>query len=365
MLPAPQLRSLRHAFRRPRSRRTCWSGNCGCATCWRPMIATAISALPIARIVEVTPDRRIVLDERWIPPALTCTAVPQLAALVVETGGPAETSAARGPGRAADRRRHQKQHRGRGLPAAANRQRLANPACPPWRIPATSTPRRCTESCCRWQASSQPSPTPRRRPNTYAAYRHYDLQRSLAPRDGGHPPARSRPVLEQTAIRVPLQERRARRARRPDPGPHAAGRVELRAGGASRRAGRHAAAQLPEHGQDRRGRAYPRVGQRRAARHRAERAAGGAAANAVRLPARSTSNSIATAPHWQQMQSSGGFAVHVSRGLSEPRPRPVGDTRLMEADMSDNPFAEPGDDDRHHHPALARRAPPPPGPRRL
>src|ERR1700744_2872299 len=37
--------------------------------------------LPIARIVEVTSDRRVVLDERWIPPALTCATVPQLAAL--------------------------------------------------------------------------------------------------------------------------------------------------------------------------------------------------------------------------------------------------------------------------------------------
>jgi type VI secretion system protein ImpJ len=43
--------------------------------------------LPLARIVEVTPDRRVVLDERWIPPALTCAAVPQLAALPVELAG--------------------------------------------------------------------------------------------------------------------------------------------------------------------------------------------------------------------------------------------------------------------------------------
>ncbi len=43
--------------------------------------------LPLARITEVTPDRRVVLDERWIAPALTCSAVAPLAALLVELAG--------------------------------------------------------------------------------------------------------------------------------------------------------------------------------------------------------------------------------------------------------------------------------------
>jgi type VI secretion system protein ImpJ len=41
----------------------------------------------VARIREVTPDRRIVLDETWMPPALACAAVPPLVGLIDEFHG--------------------------------------------------------------------------------------------------------------------------------------------------------------------------------------------------------------------------------------------------------------------------------------
>jgi len=41
----------------------------------------------LARVVEVTADRRATLDERWIAPALVCAAVPPLSGLIAELAG--------------------------------------------------------------------------------------------------------------------------------------------------------------------------------------------------------------------------------------------------------------------------------------
>jgi hypothetical protein len=41
----------------------------------------------LARIAEVAPDRRVTLDDRWIPPALVCSAVPPLSGLLAELSG--------------------------------------------------------------------------------------------------------------------------------------------------------------------------------------------------------------------------------------------------------------------------------------
>lgn len=43
--------------------------------------------LPVARIREVLPSRQVVLDPLWIPPVLTCYAAPVLSTLVVELAG--------------------------------------------------------------------------------------------------------------------------------------------------------------------------------------------------------------------------------------------------------------------------------------
>src|SRR5258708_4098183 len=44
-------------------------------------------SLGLARIVEIRADRNIVLDDRYIPPCLVCSAVPGLAALITELQG--------------------------------------------------------------------------------------------------------------------------------------------------------------------------------------------------------------------------------------------------------------------------------------
>lgn len=161
--------------------------------------------LPLARIVEVTPDRRVVLDERWIAPALACSAVAPLAGLLVELAGMLN-------------------QRGEAIAA---------------RVTAIGTKSNTEvadflllQSINRWQAllahladSGNTHPEtlygvlvqmagefatftdPRRRPNTYPAYRHEDLQRSFTPVMADIRRSLSA-VLEQTAIRIPLQERR-------------------------------------------------------------------------------------------------------------------------------------------------------------
>ena len=48
---------------------------------------TGYLCIGLARVTEVTADRRIVLDERWIPPALVCSAAPPLAGLIAELAG--------------------------------------------------------------------------------------------------------------------------------------------------------------------------------------------------------------------------------------------------------------------------------------
>ena len=45
------------------------------------------SSRDTARVNEVTADRRIILDERWIPPSLVCSATPPLAGLIAELSG--------------------------------------------------------------------------------------------------------------------------------------------------------------------------------------------------------------------------------------------------------------------------------------
>ena len=40
--------------------------------------------MPIARIAEVSAEKRVTLDEHWLPPVLTCDAAPALAGLITE-----------------------------------------------------------------------------------------------------------------------------------------------------------------------------------------------------------------------------------------------------------------------------------------
>ena len=150
-----------------------------------------------------------------------------------------------------------------------------------------------------------------RRPNTYPSYRHEDLQRSFAPVVADLRRSLSA-VIEQNAVAIPLQERR--QGVRVGP---IADRAILR--GSSFVLSVQAdmptetlAPNVPGAGEDRRRGAYPRTGERGAAGHRASAPLPVAPRQIPFHAGASYFELDRNSPHWQQMQASGGFAIHVS-----------------------------------------------------
>ncbi|MCQ8278629.1 type VI secretion system baseplate subunit TssK [Acetobacteraceae bacterium KSS8] len=163
------------------------------------------SCLPVARIVEVTSDRRVILDDRWIPPVLRCGASPVLGGLLVELAGMlhqrAEAIAAR-------------------LTAIGARstteitdfmllQRLNG-----WQAELehlSESARIHPESFYRFLLSMAGElatfTEQKRRPDKFGLYRHDDLPRSFAPVVAAVRRALSA-VLEQTAMQIPLTRHR-------------------------------------------------------------------------------------------------------------------------------------------------------------
>ena len=161
--------------------------------------------LPFARIIEVTPDRRVVLDDKWIPPALRCSAVAPLSALVVEISGMlgqrSEALAAR-------------------LTAIGLKSNtevadfLLLQSVNGWRAlighfaaSGAQHPEALYRILIQMAAELATFTDSTRRGNVYPAYRHEDLERSFAPVLSDIRRSLSA-VLEQTAVRLPLQERR-------------------------------------------------------------------------------------------------------------------------------------------------------------
>jgi type VI secretion system protein ImpJ len=265
--------------------------------------------LPIARIVEVAPDRRVVLDERWIPPALTCTAVPNLAGFVVELAGLLNQ---RGEALAA---------RLTAVGAKSNTEvadflllqtvngwqtLLAH-----WADTGNIHPETLYRILLQMAGEFATFTDPRRRPGTYPAYRHADLQRTLTPVMADIRRSLSA-VLEQTAIRIPLQERR-----------HGVrvGPIQDRTllTGSS-----FVLMVLADTPADTLRRNFPstvKIGAVEHIRELVNVALPGIEVNALPVAPRQmpfVAGAIyfeldRNSPHWQQMQSSGGFAVHVSR----------------------------------------------------
>ena len=232
----------------------------------------------LARVTEVTADRRIILDERWIPPSLVCSAAAPLAGLIAELSGMlnqrGEALAARmtAPGQA-------------GVAQVADFLLLQSingwqNVLAHWADAANLHPEIAVYRAGADGRRVRDVPRDAAARTAYPAYRHDDLQRSFAPVVADLRRALSA-VLEATAIADPAARGAAWRAGRADHRPLDPARVELRADGAGRRAGRAVAPAVPLAGEDRRGRAYPRAGERGAAGHRGAAAAGGAAATAV------------------------------------------------------------------------------------
>ena len=261
----------------------------------------------LARVTEVTADRRVVLDERWIPPALVCSAVSPLADLVSELAGMlnqrGEALAARmtAPGQT-------------GVAQVADFLLLQSingwqNVLAHWADSGNVHPESLYTTLVQ-MAGEFSTFLETRRPTAYPAYRHEDLQRSFAPVVADVRRAMST-VLEQTAIAIPLRE--ARHGVRVGP---ISDRTILRASGFVLTV----QCDMPT---ETLRRAFPsqvKIGAVEHIRELVNVALPGIAVRALpvaprQLPyyAGATYFELDRAsPHWQQMQNSGGFAIHVS-----------------------------------------------------
>ncbi len=262
-----------------------------------------------ARITEVGADRRVSLDDRWIPPALVCTATQPLAGLITELAGMlnqrGEAMAARmtAPGS-----RGAAEVQDFLLLMVVNRWQvlLAH-----WADSGNVHPEDFYRTLLQMAGEfSTFTETTIRRPNTYPAYRHDDLQRSFAPVVADLRRSLSA-VIEQTAVPVPLQERR-----------HG-----LRVGAITDRGILRGStfvlsvqAAMPSENLRR---LFPSQVKIAAVEHIREQVMSqlpGIAVRAMPVAPRqipfyagaSYFELDRNSPHWAQMQSSGGFAVHVS-----------------------------------------------------
>jgi len=262
----------------------------------------------LARINEVAADRRVTLDERWIPPALICSSVAPLAGLITELSGMlnqrGEALAARltAPG-------------SRGvaevsdflLLQSVNRwQKLLSH----WADAGTVHPEDLYATLLQMAGEFATFTETTRRPNAYPAYRHEDLQRSFAPVVADLRRSLSA-VIETTAVNIPLQERR--HGVRVGP---IADRNILRAASFVLTV----QADVPTENLRRLFPSQVKIGAVEHIRELVNVALPGIAVRPLPVaPRQLPFYAGATyfeldrnSPHWQQMQASGGFAIHVS-----------------------------------------------------
>ena len=262
----------------------------------------------LARVTEVSADRRVRLDDNWIPPALICAAAPQLAGMITEFAGMLNQR-----GEALAARLTQPGTRGVAEQAdflllqAINRWQklLAH-----WGDSGNVHPEDLYAVLVQMAGEFATFTEPSRRPNAYPAYRHEDLQRSFAPVAADLRRSLSA-VLEQAAIQIPLQERR----------------YGVRVGPIMDRSILRAAsfvlvvqADTPTETVRRIFPAQVKIGAVEQIRDLVNVAIPGIAVRPLPVAPRqipfyagaSYFELERNSPHWQQMQSSGGFAIHGS-----------------------------------------------------
>jgi type VI secretion system protein ImpJ len=275
----------------------------------------------LARVVEVFADRRATLDERWIAPSLVCSAAAPLAGLITEFAGllnqrgealAARMTApgARGVAEVQDFLLLQSLNRWQKL--------LAH-----WADAANVHPEELYQALVQMAGEFATFTEASRRPSSYPAYRHDDLQRSFAPVVADLRRSLSA-VIEQTAIAIPLQERQY--GVRVGP---ITDRSILRAAMfvLTVQADRAVAPAISCAGQDRRRRAHSRSRQRLAAGHRGAAAAGGAEAD----PVLCGGNLFRAGPQQSALAADaelGRVCDPCVRGFPEFAPRVVGDPRV-------------------------------------
>lgn len=261
----------------------------------------------LARIVEIGTDRRITLDERWIPPALVCSAAAPLSGLLSELAGMlnqrGEALAARyapgafGTAEIQDFMMLQAVNRWQAL--------LGH-----WADTANLHPETLYAALVQMAGEFATFTDPKRRPSKYPGYRHEDLQRSFAPVVADLRRSLSA-MIDLAAIPIPLQERRH--------GVHVGpltDRTVLR----DSRFVLSVQADVPSETVRRLFPAQAKIGAVEHIRELVNVALPGIAVRPLPVAPREIKFYAGAtyfeldrnSPHWQQMQSSGGFAVHVS-----------------------------------------------------
>ena len=268
---------------------------------------TGYLCIGLARITEVTADRRVVLDDRWVPPSLLCSAAAPLSGLIAELSGMlnqrGEALAARmtAPGQT-------------GVAQVADFLLLQSingwqNVLAHWADAANIHPESLYATLVQ-MAGEFATFLETRRPNAYPAYRHDDLQRSFAPVVADLRRALAA-VLEANAIAIPLRE----------------ARHGVRVGAITDRSILRASnfvltvqADVPAEQLRRLFPSQVKIGAVEHIRELVNVALPGIAVRPLpvaprQLPfyAGATYFELDRAsPHWQQMQNSGGFASHVS-----------------------------------------------------
>ena len=262
----------------------------------------------LARVVEVAADRRVTLDDRWIPPALLCAAAPPLTGLLSEFTGILNQR-----GEALAARLTQPGSRGVAdvsdflLLQSVNR---AQKLLAHWADAGNVHPADLYAALVQMAGDFATFTEATRRPSDYPPYRHADLQRSFAPVIADLRRSLSA-VIEQTATPIPLQER----AHGVRVGP-IVDRNILR----STSFVLAVQADVPTETMRRLFPTQVKIGAVEQIRELVNVALPGIAVRPLPVaPRQLPFYAGATyfeldrnSPHWQQMQSSGGFAVHVS-----------------------------------------------------
>ncbi len=264
--------------------------------------------IPLARVMEVASDKRVTLDDNWMAPALVCNAVSPLAGLITEFAGMihqrGEALAARvnAPG-------------ARGVAEVADFMLLQainrwQALLQHWADAANLHPETLYSAYVEMAAEFATFTEANRRPNSYPGYRHEDLQRSFAPVVADLRRSLSS-VIEQNATSIALQERRH--------GVHVGAILDRNILRASNFV-LSVQAEVPTETLRRLFPAQVKIGAVEQIRELVNIALPGIAVRPMPVAPRqipfyagaSYFELDRNSPHWQQMQTSGGFAIHVS-----------------------------------------------------
>ena len=268
----------------------------------------------MARVLDVASDKRATLDERWIAPSLVCSAtslgglVTELAGILSQRGEALASRltapGARGVAEVSDFLLLQTLNRWQML--------LSH-----WADAANMHPETLYGTLVQIAGELATFTDPNRRPSTYPAYRHDDLQRSFAPVVADLRRSLSA-VIETTAVVIPLQERR-----------HG-----VRVGPITDRSLLRTSnfvltvqSSVPTETLRRLFPSQVKIGAVEQIRELVNVALPGIAVRALPVaPRQIPFYAGATyfeldrnSPHWQQMQSAGGFAIHVSGDFPDLR----------------------------------------------